>query len=349
MELDVDNATSSFAVSGGFPLFSAAAVEKMREELLTDEIQHTFQMCSSTLRRQIRGMAPKHTKFTYNAWNHPKTLAAISKVAGIDLVPVMDIEVSHLEILSSNSNEHSVGWHRDDYPYACVLMLSDTTDITEGHTLLRTGSRGILVCDCPKMGFAYVLHGHCIEHAVQAFKGCSELIIAITSFRPRSPFLQDQTQLRNVHTASDSSQLRSQFFRYRMVIAIERLTALRQTLNGERVSGCAWKSSSLGENFEQIRRFLQETCEQLGMAGNSAPMPIKSKSNDIDLTTNCAAKKLGSYSFGLHQAADRLALGVQQQRDMTEFNARLAQSTFERVDYILRVTREGVGAAFGLE
>lgn len=70
-----------------------------------------------------------------------------------------------------------------------------------------------------------------------------------------------------------------------MAIAIKRLTALKQTLNGERVLGYAWKSSLLGENFEQIRRFLQETCEQLGMAGTNAPMPIKSTSNAIDLTT----------------------------------------------------------------
>lgn len=62
MELEVDNATSSFAVSGDFPLFSAAAVGKMREELLTDEIQHTFQMSSSTSRRQVRGMAPEYVQ-----------------------------------------------------------------------------------------------------------------------------------------------------------------------------------------------------------------------------------------------------------------------------------------------
>jgi hypothetical protein len=168
IELGDVRATSSFAVSGNFPLFSAAAVEKMREELLTDEVRHTIQTSSSILRRQLRGMVPeyvqhsrrrdktdqiftRHAEFTHNAWKHPKTLAAISNVAGIDLVPVMDIEISRVEILRSNSVEHSVGWHLDDYPYACVLVLSDTTHITEGHTLLKTGSGAILVCDCQKM------------------------------------------------------------------------------------------------------------------------------------------------------------------------------------------------------
>ncbi len=178
MQLSDHNATSSFAVSGAFSLFSAAAIERMREELLTNKVQQTFQTSNSTIvRRQLRGMVPKyvqtsrketkltesftrHAEFTYNAWNHPKTLAAISKVAGIDLVPVMDIEVSHLNILGSNSlrNGHSVSWHRDDYPYACVLMLSDTTHITEGHTLLKMGSGAIAFCDCPKMVNLLQLH-----------------------------------------------------------------------------------------------------------------------------------------------------------------------------------------------
>ncbi len=41
-----------------------------------------------------------------------------------------------------------------------------------------------------------------------------------------------------------------------------------------------------------------------------------------------------------------LAQGAQQQRDMAEFDAGLAQRTFDSVDYILRLT--GVGAAFGM-
>lgn len=36
MELDDDNATSSFAVSGDLPLFSVAAIGRMREGLLTN-------------------------------------------------------------------------------------------------------------------------------------------------------------------------------------------------------------------------------------------------------------------------------------------------------------------------
>jgi hypothetical protein len=98
----------------------------------------------------------RYAEFTYNAWTHPETLAAVSQVAGIELVPVMDIEISHVNILESECrgsihNEHPVGWHRDDYPYVCVLMLSDTTHMTGGQTLLRRGPEGILSRDPPEM------------------------------------------------------------------------------------------------------------------------------------------------------------------------------------------------------
>jgi hypothetical protein len=102
------------------------------------------------LRKETRltWLFTRYAEFTYNAWTHPETLAAVSRVAGIELVPVMDIEISYVNILESEwrgsiHNEHPVGWHRDDYPYVCVLMLSDTTHMTGGQTLLRRGPEGI--------------------------------------------------------------------------------------------------------------------------------------------------------------------------------------------------------------
>jgi hypothetical protein len=59
MGLNDDTATTPFAVSGNFPLFSAAAIGKMRGELLTDEVQRKFQKSGSIVNRQLRGMVPK--------------------------------------------------------------------------------------------------------------------------------------------------------------------------------------------------------------------------------------------------------------------------------------------------
>ena len=96
----------------------------------------------------------RHGKFIFEAWKHPETLAIMSKIAGVELVPVMDYEIGHINMsipgnkkaYNSNSMEDEeaiVGWHRDSYPFVCVLMMSDTTGMIGGETALRTGTGDI--------------------------------------------------------------------------------------------------------------------------------------------------------------------------------------------------------------
>lgn len=89
-------------------------------------------------------------------------LAAVSKVAGIELVPAMDYDIGHVNI-SINSDgkengdvapgeqleasefcESSFGWHRDSYPFVVVMMLSDCTGMVGGETAIRT-ERGDII------------------------------------------------------------------------------------------------------------------------------------------------------------------------------------------------------------
>lgn len=67
----------------------------------------------------------------------------------------MDYEIGHINIsvpadkkrfnrLVANEDEEAVvGWHRDSYPFVCVLMMSDTTGMIGGETALRTGDGDI--------------------------------------------------------------------------------------------------------------------------------------------------------------------------------------------------------------
>ena len=78
----------------------------------------------------------------------------MSKIAGVELVPVMDYEIGHINMsipgskteyessamISEDDEEAIVGWHRDSYPFVCVLMMSDTTGMVGGETALRTGT-----------------------------------------------------------------------------------------------------------------------------------------------------------------------------------------------------------------
>ncbi|KAM9887969.1 hypothetical protein OXX69_013186, partial [Metschnikowia pulcherrima] len=118
------------------------------------------------------------TPFTYAAWTHPKTMELVSTMAGVDLQIVMDYEIAHVNIgitddatAAAQRSEHAmaqreqlfsgenpedaeipaiVGWHHDSYPFVCVLMLSDTSDMIGGETYLRMGDGKLARVSGPK-------------------------------------------------------------------------------------------------------------------------------------------------------------------------------------------------------
>ena len=91
-------------------------------------------------------IAYRYAPFTHDAWTHPETLALISKIAGIDLVPSIDYEIGHInlsvktdqqtkeELAAINKQKRYfaddegiagcpweddkpvIGWHLDSYP-----------------------------------------------------------------------------------------------------------------------------------------------------------------------------------------------------------------------------------------
>lgn len=108
---------------------------------------------------------PSYASFVHEAWRHPKTLAIISKIAGIDLVPCMDYEIGHVNVSVQGRNPEPteagsaaeaddnpiVDWHTDSYPFVCVLMLSDASSMVGGETALRTGDGEIIKVRGPQM------------------------------------------------------------------------------------------------------------------------------------------------------------------------------------------------------
>ncbi|OJJ71326.1 hypothetical protein ASPBRDRAFT_196837 [Aspergillus brasiliensis CBS 101740] len=237
---------SSVGVSEPFPLFSAEAVEQMRKEVLTDEVYAKHKYSSEIAKCQLRGYAAECAPFVYDAWKNPETLAIISKVAGVELVPVMDFELGHVNIsVQSEEGKHEalkkagalgkgidikpsdddaiVDWHTDSYPFVCVTMLSDCTDMIGGETALRTGNGEILKVRGPQKGSAVILQGRYIEHKALRALGTTERITMVTSFRPRASSAKDDTVLTTVRPISDLSELYHQFAEYRFEILGERL------------------------------------------------------------------------------------------------------------------------------
>lgn len=241
------NGVSPIAVSEPFRLFSEEAVNMMRKEILHPEVLEKYSYTSDIAPKQLRGYAPKHGKFVFEAWKHPETLAIMSKIAGVELVPVMDYEIGHINmsvpgnkkqynanaLISEDDEEAIVGWHRDSYPFVCVLMMSDTTGMVGGETALRTGTGEIKKVRGPQKGCAVVLQGRYIDHqALRAFGG-QERITMVTSFRPRSPRVRDDTVLNTVRPISNLSDLYGQTVEYQLENAESRI---RQMLKNVRES-----------------------------------------------------------------------------------------------------------------
>jgi len=239
---------SPIAVSEPFRLFSDEAVDIMREEIFAKEVQENYSYSSDIAPvKQLRGYAPEHAKFTYEAWKHPETLALISKIAGVDLVPVMDYEIGHInmsvpgEIDSSlkvvTEKDTIVGWHRDSYPFVAVLMMSDTSEMVGGETALRTGTGEIRKVRGPSKGCAVVLQGRYIDHQAMAAFGGQERITSVTSFRPRSPHIRDDTVLNTVRPISNLSDLYGQTVEYQLENAESRLRMMLKTIRDSMKAG----------------------------------------------------------------------------------------------------------------
>ncbi|KAK8877731.1 hypothetical protein PGQ11_002677 [Apiospora arundinis] len=243
---------SPVAVSEPFPLFTQEAVMRMRQEVLCPEVLQNCKYSSNLAQCQLRGFANKYAPFVYDAWKSPETLAIISKIAGIELVPEMDLEIAHINISVKSEQERKeeleafedraqyeadegiagcpwednkpiVDWHTDSYPFVCVTMLSDCTTMIGGETALRTGTGEIMKVRGPQMGCAVVLQGRYIEHQALRALGTAERISMVTSFRPRNPIVRDDTVLTTVRPISNLPELYNQFCEYRLEMLEERV------------------------------------------------------------------------------------------------------------------------------
>lgn len=282
--LPEDTGVSPLAVSEPFPLFTPEAVMRMREEVLSDSVLRNCQFSSTLAQAQLRGYADKYAPFVYDAWKHPATLRAVSQIAGIDLALQFDYEIGHInlsfkteeqkerELRAYHSNESSntpsddapiVGWHRDSYPFVCVAMLSDCSSMIGGETALRTGTGEVLKVRGPQMGHAVVLQGRYITHQALRALGAAERITMVTSYRPRSPHVRDDTVLTTVRPISDLDTLYFQFAKYRLEMLEERVRAQLRELVDAKTAGRAIATRKLKAFLTEQERFLAHTNKEM--------------------------------------------------------------------------------------
>jgi hypothetical protein len=98
---------SPVAVTHPFQLFSPEAIRIMRTEIAKPEVKVNHQFASNIANAQLRGYARQHAPFTYAAWNHPDTVAIVSKLAGVDLIPWSDYEIAHINLSAIKTEEQA--------------------------------------------------------------------------------------------------------------------------------------------------------------------------------------------------------------------------------------------------
>lgn len=180
-------ALSPIATTEPFPLLSQRAVLQHRKELFSPEVMDNCLFHTRPGSVQLRGMVPRYAKYVHEFWNSPEVLKIISEIAGVDLVPVMDYETSHVNVqLSAGGIEEVrktpvqppiatpeaierfnkekaqtravtdqtkpiIEWHKDSHPWVCVVMLSDAQYMTGGETEIMKGDGTTIKVKAPQM------------------------------------------------------------------------------------------------------------------------------------------------------------------------------------------------------
>ncbi|KAL9049099.1 MAG: hypothetical protein Q9162_007393 [Coniocarpon cinnabarinum] len=291
--LPEDNGVSPVAVSQPFQLFAPAAIDRMRDEALAPEVMENCKFSSNIAACQLRGYANRYAHFVRDAWKHPKTLAIISKVAGIELIPEMDYEIGNVNV-SVKSEEQTkqelalvskqqqafaedegiagcpweddkpvVGWHEDSYPFVCVLMLSDCTNMVGGETALKKGDGETLKVRGPAMGCAVVMQGRYITHQALRALGAQERITMVTSFRPKDPTVKDDSVLTTVRPISNLSELFFEFGEYRLAMLEERIRQKLTNIRDRARLGKPFAIADFKAFLEEQQKFLEHTGKEI--------------------------------------------------------------------------------------
>lgn len=283
-----DKRISDVGCAVPFPLFTEEAVDIMRQELLRGPVFDDCAFSSSLVGKsstQVRGWTKKHGPFTDAAWKHPEVIKAVSQMAGVNLVPVFDYEIAHANVAFKSAEEQQqdaekiayrkmnpeseaedfengeavLGWHFDSYPFVCVLMLSDTTEMIGGETVIHSDKGEISRVADPKKGWVTVLQGRVVEHLASKPIGGAERITFVTSYRPEDPLMNDDSVMTTVSPISDKNELYTDWVEYRMKLLSSRLLALASKVREGREKGENFNLDAVREYLVDQENYIKRT------------------------------------------------------------------------------------------
>ena len=107
------------------------------------------------------------------------------------------------------------------------------------------------------------MQGRYITHQALRALGAQERITMVTSFRPKSPFLADDSVLTTVRGISDLSELYYEYGRYRLEMLEERVRAQLKRLRESHASGKKTDTKALKFFLGEQEHFLQRTNREI--------------------------------------------------------------------------------------
>lgn len=105
-------------------------------------------------------------------------------------------------------------------------------------------------------GCAVILQGRYIEHQALRALGTTERITMVTSFRPKSHNIKDDTVLTTVRPISNLSELYYQFSEYRLQILEERIRTQLKALRENETRGRNLNTKALKAFLREQEMFL---------------------------------------------------------------------------------------------
>lgn len=107
------------------------------------------------------------------------------------------------------------------------------------------------------------MQGRYIEHqALKAFGG-RERITMVTSFRPKSPFVKDETVLTGVRSISNLSELYTQYSEYRLEVLEERIRARLKTERHREVAKRPFNIQDTRDFLTEQKRFIESMLDEI--------------------------------------------------------------------------------------
>ncbi|CAE6443542.1 unnamed protein product [Rhizoctonia solani] len=168
-------------------------------------------------------------------------------------------------------DEHKpvVGWHRDSYPWVCVVMLSDATTMQGGETALACADGIVKKVRGPQMGWAIMLQGRYIDHVALGAYGAPERVTMVTSYRAKDVMVKDDSVLTTIRPVANWNELYYEWSTYRLDLLSERFRIKSDSFKKKREGGQApWGEEVVNKDEfkawcrEQIK-YLQTTVDEM--------------------------------------------------------------------------------------